>query len=127
MPKGWRFPEDADLWMPLRFDEKKEKRGEFFLNPIGRLKPGVTLAQANAELAHFSDIEAREHPDIYKGSTFSAVPMRESVSRNARRRSLSCSWARCCFVHLIACANVANLLARARRHAHERVRHSHRV
>ena len=109
MPKGWRFPEDADLWMPLRFDEKKEKRGEFFLNPIGRLKPGVTLAQANAELEHFSDIEAREHPDIYEGSSFRAVPLRESVSRNARTLTLLLMGA-VLFVHLIACANVANLL-----------------
>ena len=79
MPKGWRFPEDADLWMPLRFDEKKEARGQFFLNPIARLKPGVTLAQANAELAQFAEMEAREHPDVNKGSSFRAVPMREAL------------------------------------------------
>ena len=109
MPKGWRYPEQADLWMPLRFDEKKEKRGEFFLNPVGRLKPGVTLAQANAELAHFAELEAQEHPDIYKGSTFKAVPMREAYSRNAKTLTLLLMGA-VLFVHLIACANVANLL-----------------
>ena len=30
MPKGWRYPEQADLWMPLRFDEKKDTRGRIF-------------------------------------------------------------------------------------------------
>ena len=109
MPKGWRYPEDADLWMPLRFDEKKEKRGEFFLNPVGRLKPGVTLAQANAELANFAEVEAREHPDIYSGSSFRAVPMRESFTRNSRTLTLLLMGA-VLFVHLIACVNVANLL-----------------
>ena len=95
MPKGWRFPEDADLWMPLRFDEKKEKRGEFFLNPIGRLKPGVTLAQANAELANFAESKRESIPIFTSGSTFRAVPMRESRLRVTPGRSLSCSWARC--------------------------------
>ncbi len=109
MPKGWRFPEAADLWMPLRFDEKKEKRGAFFLTPVGRLKPGVTVAQANAELAHFAEVEAHEHPDIYKGSTFQAVPMREYYSRDAKALTLLLMGA-VLFVHLIACVNVANLL-----------------
>ena len=109
MPKGWRYPEEADLWMPLRFDEKKQLRGEFFLTPIGRLKPGVTLAQANAELAQFAETLAREHPDIYKGSSFQAVSMRESFSRDSRTLTLLLMGA-VVFVHLIACVNVANLL-----------------
>ena len=109
MPKGWRYPENADLWMPLRFDEKKEKRGEFFLSPVGRLKPGVTLAQANAELAHLAELEAQEHPDIYKGSTFNAVPMREAYTRDSKTLTLLLMGA-VLFVHLIACVNVANLL-----------------
>ena len=88
MPKGWRYPEQADLWMPLRFDEKKETRGQFFLNPIGRLKPGVTLAQANAELSQFAEMEAREHPDVNKGSTFRVLPMREVYTRDAKTLTL---------------------------------------
>ena len=109
MPKGWRYPEQADLWMPLRFDEKKDTRGEFFLNPIGRLKPGVTLAQANAELSQFAELEARERPDVNKGSTFRVVPLREVYTRDARTLTLLLMGA-VLFVHLIACANVANLL-----------------
>ena len=109
MPKGWRYPQEADLWMPLRFDEKKELRGQFFLNPVGRLKRGVTIAQANAELAHFAEVEAREHPDIYKGSTFQAVPMRDAYARDAKALTLLLMGA-VLFVHLIACVNVANLL-----------------
>ena len=109
MPKGWRYPEEADLWMPLRFDEKKETRGQFSLNPISRFKPGVTLAQANAELSQFAEMEARERPDVNKGSTFRVVPMREAYTRDARTLTLLLMGA-VLFVHLIACANVANLL-----------------
>jgi putative ABC transport system permease protein len=109
MPQGWRYPHDADLWMPLRFDEKKESRGQFFLNPVARLKPGVTLAQANAELAQFAEMETREHPDVNKGSTFQVVPLREAYTRDARTLTLLLMGA-VLFVHLIACANVANLL-----------------
>ena len=109
MPKGWRFLEQADLRMPLRFDEKKDTRGEFFLNPIGRLKPGVTLAQANAELSQFAELEARERPDVNKGNTFRVLPSREVYTRDAKDTDVVVMGA-VLFVHLIACANVANLL-----------------
>jgi len=109
MPQGWHYPEAAELWMPLRHTEKKSPRGQFFLNPVGRLRPGFTLAQANAELTHFAEIEAREHPDVYKGSVFRAVPMREAFAREAKGLTLLLMGA-VLFVHLIACANVANLL-----------------
>ena len=109
MPQGWQYPEEAQLWMPLRATEKKSPRGQFFLNPVGRLKSGVTLAQANAELAHFSDVAAREHPDINKGSLFRAVPLREEYVRESKGLTLLLMGA-VLFVHLIACANVANLL-----------------
>ena len=109
MPQGWQYPEEAQLWMPLRATEKKSPRGQFFLNPVGRLKPGVTLAQANAELAHFSEVAAREHPDINKGSLFRAVPLREEYVRESKGLTLLLMGA-VLFVHLIACANVANLL-----------------
>jgi putative ABC transport system permease protein len=109
MPKGWRYPHGAELWMPLRLTEKKDKRGGFFLNPVGRLKPGVTLAEANSELAHFADVAAREHADVYQGSSFRAVPLREYYARYAKALTLLLMGA-VLFVHLIACANVANLL-----------------
>ena len=110
MPQGWQYPEEAQLWMPLRTTEKKSPRGEFSLNSVsGRLKPGVTLAQANAELAHFSEVAAREHPDINKGSLFRAVPLREEYVRESKGLTLLLMGA-VLFVHLIACANIANLL-----------------
>lgn len=109
MPKGWRYPEKADLWMPLRLSDKDYPRGSFSFNPVGRLKPGVTLAAANAELAHFAALEARAHPKIYEGSTFRAIPLREQFIEDSKWLTLVLMGA-VLFVHLIACANVANLL-----------------
>ena len=89
--------------------KRRKRAAQFFLNPIGRLKPGVTLAQANAELSQFAEMEAREHPDVNKGSTFRVLPMREVYTRDAKTLTLLLMGA-VLFVHLIACANVANLL-----------------
>ena len=125
MPKGWRFPHEADLWMPLRFDEKKETRGQFFLNPIGRLKPGVTLEQANVELARFAEMEAREHPDVNKGSTVRAVPMREALARDAKDPHAS-SDGRGALRSPNRVRQCCESFARARRHANKRVWHSYR-
>lgn len=109
MPKGWRYPEKADMWMPLRTSEKDHPRTDFEFSPIGRLKKGATLAQLNAELALFARSLERAHPDVYKGSVFHALPMREEVTRDSRAITLLLMGA-VLFVHLIACANVANLL-----------------
>ncbi len=109
MPKGWRFPEEADLWMPLRKTNKETARGSFDLAPVGRLKKGASFAQANAELAHFAALEEQRHPDVYKGSVFLATPLRESYTKDSRGLTLLLMGA-VLFVHLIACTNVANLL-----------------
>lgn len=109
MPKGWRFPEVAELWMPLRKTNKETARGSFDLEPVGRLKRGVTFAQANAELAHFAALEEQRHPDVYKGSVFRANPLRETYTKDSKGLTLLLMGA-VLFVHLIACTNVANLL-----------------
>lgn len=109
MPKGWRYPEVSDLWTPLRMTEKDNPRSNFDFTPVGRLKKGATLARANAELALFAKNLERAHPDIYAGSSFRAVPMRDEVTKDSRTLTLLLMGA-VLFVLLIACANVANLL-----------------
>jgi putative ABC transport system permease protein len=109
MPKGWRFPEICDLWMPLQMDEKDNPRGNFFLNCIGKLKKGVTLAQARAEMEAISGRIAAEHPNTNAGCSVHVKPFREELVKNFRTLTLLVMGA-VLFVHLIACANVANLL-----------------
>ncbi len=99
----------ADLWVPFQIDPNSTNLGHYFF-VAGRLKPGVTLAQANAVLRLAADQFRRLHPDDLgpKGS-FGVQPLRDSIVAGART-SLLVLLGAVSFVLLIACANVANLL-----------------
>jgi putative ABC transport system permease protein len=109
MPEGWRFPEICDLWMPLQMEEKDHQRGNFFLDCIGKVKKGVSIEQARAELEAITAQIAAEHPDTNSGCSVHVVSYREDAVHNFKKLTLLVMGA-VLFVHLIACANVANLL-----------------
>jgi len=109
MPKNWRFPEICDIWMPLQFDEKDHPRGNFFLDAIGKVKKGVSIEQARAELESIAARITAEHPDTNSGCSIHVTPFREEMVKNFKTLTLLVMGA-VLFVHLIACANVANLL-----------------
>jgi putative ABC transport system permease protein len=109
MPKGWRFPEICDIWMPLHVDEKENPRGNFFLDCIGKVKKGVSIEQARAELEAITARIAAQYPDTNTGVGVHVTSYREENVRNFKTLSLLVMGA-VLFVHLIACANVANLL-----------------
>ena len=99
------------LPLPLAADAARIRNREDY-NIIGRLKPGVTLAQAQAEMDAITARLRAEHADIYPpngGLTFGVVPLHEEVVGDVRR-SLVVLIGAVGFVLLIACANVANLL-----------------
>jgi putative ABC transport system permease protein len=109
MPKGWRFPEICDIWMPLQMEEKDHPRGNFFLDCIGKVKKGVSIEQARAELEAITARIAVQHPDTNSGCSVHVTSYREEMVRNFKTLTLLVMGA-VLFVHLIACANVANLL-----------------
>jgi predicted permease len=109
MPKGWRFPEFCDIWMPLQMEEKDHQRGNFFLDCIGKVKKGVSVEQARAELEAITARIAVQHPETNTGIGVHVMPFREEMVRNFKTLTLLVMGA-VLFVHLIACANVANLL-----------------
>jgi putative ABC transport system permease protein len=109
MPKGWRFPEVCDIWMPLQMEEKDHPRGNYFLDCIGKVKKGVSIEQARAELEAITARIATQHPDTNSGCSVHVTPFREEMVRNFKKLTLLVMGA-VLFVHLIACANVANLL-----------------
>src|SRR6185436_12728946 len=90
-----------DLWLPFQIDPNSVMQGHFFL-AAGRLKPGVTLAAANAFREAFPNALGRQ-------GGFGVAPMQEIIVRNVRS-SLWVLVGAVTFVLLIACANVANLL-----------------
>src|SRR5437764_1284961 len=109
MPKGWRFPEICDIWMPLQLSEKESPHGNFFLDCVGKVKKGVSIEQARAELEAITARIAAQHPDTNTGVSVHVASYREENVRNFKTLTLLVMGA-VLFVHLIACANVANLL-----------------
>jgi putative ABC transport system permease protein len=110
MPKGFRFPENAELWLPLGLsDFPRTSRSGHWLQVLGRLKPGATLAQARSEMHAIQQRLAGQFPDARIGSRVKVTPLLEEVVGDARL-ALWTLLAAVGLVLLIACANVANLL-----------------
>ncbi len=106
------FKEAVDLWLPMAFspEERSNKyRDAHYLNVAGRLKPGVSAAQANAEMKLLAAQLARQYPATNKGWGAFALPMEEFAVRDVRVVLYTLLGAVGC-VLLIACANIANLL-----------------
>ena len=117
MPRGMPFFDDlppVDLWAPLAYGPKDEMntRGNHYLQVVARLKPGVTVAQAQANVSDVAQQLENEHPEN-KGLGGKVVPVREQLVGDVQPALLILLGA-VSFVLLIACFNVANLmLARA--------------
>jgi putative ABC transport system permease protein len=109
MPEGFGFPSKHEVWMPYRYNAKEHKRSELGMPFYARLKPGVTLGQAQAELDVIAANLAKTYPATNEGIGFRATPMRDNEIK-AHRRQLYALLGSVVFVLLIACANVANLM-----------------
>ena len=107
---GQQFRSDpiADIWLPFQIDPNSTNQGHFFL-AAARLKPGVTIAQANAQMKLAYDEFRRRWTLADPKASFGVQPLRDSIVADARS-SLLVLLGAVGFVLLIACANVANLL-----------------
>src|SRR5271155_4933994 len=100
---------EADILLPFQFDPNSTNQGHYFL-AAARLKPGVTLAQANALMKVAADQFRRRYPDaIDPKQGFAVEPLRDSIVGDARK-GLLLQLGGGVLGLLIACANVANLL-----------------
>ncbi len=110
---GAAFAGAVELWTPLALtdDEKQARRRDSNFSLIGRLKPGVKLEQAQANMAAVAARIERQHPDIYQGNSridATAVDLTQQTTENVRLMVLMLFGA-VGLVLLIACANIANL------------------
>ena len=99
----------AELYRPVAEKHDDNDRASRHLRAIARLKPGVTTAQAQAEIDLLTRRQQAGHPESDKGRTARVVTLRDDLVRNLRQALLVLQGA-VCFVLLIACANLANLL-----------------
>ncbi|MGA7929159.1 MAG: ABC transporter permease [Candidatus Sulfotelmatobacter sp.] len=122
MPPGFQFPGDtgtvlniftapaAQLWVPLALTPVAwNARSAHYLEVIGRLKPGVTPSQAQAEMNSIEQELVKQYPREYIGSDVNLVPLHAQVV-GSFRSALFVLFGAVAFVLLIACANLANLL-----------------
>ena len=99
--------DSVDFWVPEFIDPAKRDNGD--LDAIARLRPGVSLEQAQAEMDTISRNLAAAHPETNNGLSVRVVPLRDQVLGGSRR-ALLLLFACTGFVLLVACGNVANLL-----------------
>lgn len=118
LPPIPQYPAESDVYMPVSACPFRSApsfiadRRARMMTAFGRLKPGVRLEQAQADLSVVANQIASAHPDVYpksEGYSLAAAPLRDDLTRRAR----ATFWVLlggAGFVLLIACANVANLL-----------------
>jgi putative ABC transport system permease protein len=114
LPNSVRLPAFGNwrdqVWVPLAFTaEEAASRGNHYLEVIGRMKPGVTLEQARAEMATIMARLAQQYPEDNTRIGTVVNPLHEEIVGNMKPALLVLLGA-VAFVLLIACANVANLL-----------------
>jgi len=100
----------ARIWSLMPEANPSSSRGAFSLQVVARLKPGVTLEAAQAEVALFGERLARDYPDSHKGWSTNVEPLRAAVMGRELQLTSLFLFGVVGFVLLLCCANVANLL-----------------
>ena len=111
MPPGVEFPLRSELWIPLRFSARdlETQRGAHYIEVLGRLKPGVSIEAARAEMRTIGSRLAQEYPRTNRDYSVSVHPLRESLVGSVRQ-SMFVLLGAVGLVLLIVCVNVASLV-----------------
>jgi putative ABC transport system permease protein len=113
MPAGFQFPPGSvtvDMWMPMQFTQANlAQRGSHWMAVLGRLKPGVDIDAATADMKQIGATLALQYPNNQKGRSV-MIRSLQDVLVGPIRPALLVLMGAVGFVLLIACANVANLL-----------------
>ena len=112
MPPGFEHPilwGTVDIWQPLTLSpERKANRGNNFLSSFGRLKPGVTIQQAEQSMVALA-ANLGKQDSSNEGESVRLEPLQRSMSDSIGRTVMWFTFGLAGFVLLIACANLANL------------------
>lgn len=111
MPEGFRFPDDAAIWLPLQVDPLATPRSTGqYLTVAGRLKDGVTMEAATADVNAIAQRLATDYPETNRDIGAAVMGYVDAEMGPEPRQLLYTMLGAVFFVLLIACANVANLL-----------------
>jgi putative ABC transport system permease protein len=109
MPLGFKFPETAELWLPLTPEVKGWTRNDHGISAVGRLKPGMSLEQAQADMSAVARRIEEQNPVTNEGAGVNLIPLRDGLV-GGYRKALLLLLGVVGLVLAVACANVANLL-----------------
>ena len=111
LPEGAAYPAEGEVWMPLSLLDKPTQQSWVWhsVNVVGRLKPGVTLARAQADMETIAKRLATTHAATNRDEGVLLKPMREKLV-GTLQPMLLCLMGAVVLMLLVACANVANLL-----------------
>src|SRR5271157_1657162 len=111
LPEGFQFPSDVGLWLPADLDGENPSRTSHNYDAVGRLRDGVTIEQASADISTIArrihDTSSDQNDYLLKDGI--VVPLQDSITGKARP-ALLILFGAVGFLLLVACANVANLL-----------------
>src|SRR6266850_1686718 len=109
MPQGFQYPNDTDVWHRMTWDVTQHSRGAHFMESIVRLRSGVTLDAANAELRALTKRLGKDNPSTNGDWNARAVPLATEVV-GFFRPALFALFGAAAFLLVITCTNVASLL-----------------
>src|SRR5262249_22615823 len=109
MPPGFQYPDDTDIWHQMTWDIAQHSRGAHFMESVARLKPGVTLDAANAELRALTRRLGAENPSTNGEYGARTVSLAAEVI-GFFRPALLALFGAAAFLLVITCTNVASLL-----------------
>jgi len=112
MEAHFAFPAWSDIWVPLGLDMYRDRgdRALHWLRAIGRLRDGIEVEAANAEIVSIADALAEEYPETNRGYSASVTPLRLEFVPPVIEVAMVASLVSALFVLLVICANVASLI-----------------
>ncbi|MGH9329906.1 MAG: ABC transporter permease, partial [Vicinamibacterales bacterium] len=110
MQQGAKFPTNSDLWQAIAPAEQERRRDNRSMNVFGRLKPGLSLTEAQTEMTGIASRLTAQYADTNKDVGVEVMPINDRFNGGPIRIMFLTLMGAVGFVLLIACANVANLL-----------------